>query len=139
LVSSITSLTTSRSLGCPFFHSHRTITDDVLAHHMLDVLHIAPTLGISVLQPNKRSPDVWWTVLDVVNNNWLFAPSWHEDLHGFVVIAVGALVERALDALRRTIDEGDTRDQPSIPRPRSPERIRGVMMQRHAFRIRHPH
>jgi hypothetical protein len=37
-------------------------------------------------------------MLDVVHDDRLFAPSWHEDLDGIVVIAVGALVERALDA-----------------------------------------
>jgi hypothetical protein len=37
-------------------------------------------------------------MLRVVNDNWLFAPSWHENFDSFIVIAVGALVERALYA-----------------------------------------
>jgi hypothetical protein len=45
-----------------------------------------------------RNP-VSWNVLHVVNNNRLFAPSRHENLHRIVVIAVGALVQRALNAL----------------------------------------
>ena len=32
-------------------------------------------------------------MLDVVNNNRLFAPSWHEDLDRLIVIAVGALIQ----------------------------------------------
>jgi hypothetical protein len=56
-------------------------------------------LRISVLQPNKRGADVRMTVLDVVNNNWLFAPGRHEDLDRVVTVAVRALVQRALDAL----------------------------------------
>ena len=58
-----------------------------------------PVLRISVLQPNKRGADVRMTVLGVVNNNWLFAPSWHEDLDSVIVIAVGALIERTLNAV----------------------------------------
>ena len=60
---------------------------------------IAPPLGIAILQPDKCSADVWWAMLGVVNNDRLFAPGWHEDFHCSVVIAVGALVQRALDAL----------------------------------------
>jgi hypothetical protein len=77
---------------------HRSIADDVLADRMLDVLNVTPVFWISVLQPNKRSADVWWTVLGVVHDNRLFAPGRHEDLDGFVVIAEAALIERALDA-----------------------------------------
>jgi hypothetical protein len=58
-------------------------------------------LRISVLQPNKRSTDVRWTMLGVVNDHWLLRAGWHEDFDGIVVIAVGALVERALDASNR--------------------------------------
>ena len=72
---------------------------------MFDVLDIAPALGIAVLQPNKRSSNIGWTMLGVMDDDSLFAPSRHEDLHGIIVIAVGALVERALNASRmiRTI------------------------------------
>jgi hypothetical protein len=63
---------------------NRSIADDVLARHMLDVLHVAPTIGIAVLQPNKRSSDVWWTMLGVVNNNGLFAASWHENFDSII-------------------------------------------------------
>jgi hypothetical protein len=38
-------------------------------------------------------------VLGVVHDHRLFAPRWHEDLDGFVVIAVGAVIERTLNAL----------------------------------------
>jgi hypothetical protein len=41
-------------------------------------------------------------MLDVVRIHWLFAPSWHEDLDGFVFIAVGALIERTLCATPRS-------------------------------------
>ena len=85
------------SLSCPLFDCHRSIADDVLAHDMLDVLHIAPTIGITVLQPNKRSSDVGRTVLNVVHDDRLFAPGRHEDLDRFVVIPIGALIERALN------------------------------------------
>ena len=71
--------------------------DDVLAQDVLNVLHITPTLRISVLEPDESSSDVRRAVLDVVNDDRLFAPGRHEDLDGFVVIAVGALVERALN------------------------------------------
>jgi hypothetical protein len=37
-------------------------------------------------------------VLFVVNDDRLFAPGRHEDLDGRIVIAVGALVERTLNA-----------------------------------------
>ena len=43
-------------------------------------------------------------MFDVVNNNWLFGTSRHEDLDGFVVIAVGSLVERARRAILLTVD-----------------------------------
>jgi hypothetical protein len=66
---------------------------------MFNVLHVTPALGISVLQPNKRSADVRRTVLGVVNDHRLFGTSRHEDLDRVVTVAVGALVERALDAL----------------------------------------
>ena len=37
-------------------------------------------------------------MLGVVNNNRLLRTSRHEDLHRLIVIAVGALVERTLNA-----------------------------------------
>ena len=86
------------------FLCHRSIADDVLAHDMLDVLHVAPTLGIAVLQPNKRSSDVGRTMLDVVHDNGLFAPGRHEDLDRVVTVAVGALVERSLNAADGVLD-----------------------------------
>jgi len=55
------------------------IADDVLAEHVLDVLYVAPVIRIAVLQPNKRSADVRRTVLNVMHDNWLFAPGRHED------------------------------------------------------------
>jgi hypothetical protein len=64
--------------------------------HILDV---TPAIGISALQPNKRSADIRWAVLGAVNNNWLFAPGRRKDLDGFIVIAVGALIERTLNAV----------------------------------------
>ena len=66
----------------------------------LDDLRVAPTFRISVLQPNKCCTDIRWTVLDVVHDDRLFAPSWHKNFRCFVVIAVGALIERALNAYR---------------------------------------
>jgi hypothetical protein len=55
-------------------------------------------LGITVLQPNKCRTNIGRTMLGVVHDDRLFGTSRHEDLDGIVVIAVGALVERALDA-----------------------------------------
>jgi hypothetical protein len=69
--------------------------------YMLDLLRVTPTFGISVLQPNKRRANIGRTMLDVVHDNWLFGASRHEDLDSFKVIAVGAFVERALNARRR--------------------------------------
>jgi hypothetical protein len=43
-------------------------------------------------------PAVRWNVLDVRRVHRFCAVRRHEDLDGFVVIAVGALVERTLDA-----------------------------------------
>jgi hypothetical protein len=88
----------SRSLGGPLLGCHQPIADDVLAHDMLDVLHIAPALGISVLQPNKRRANIRRAMLGVVNNNWLLRTSRHEDLDRVVTVAVGTLAERALNA-----------------------------------------
>jgi type I restriction enzyme M protein len=88
-----------RSLGRPLLDRHRPVRDDVLAHHMLDVLYIAPVLGITVLQPNKRSTNIRRTMLHVVNNNWLLRTSRHEDLDGVVTVTIGTLIERALNAL----------------------------------------
>jgi hypothetical protein len=82
----------SRSFSCPLLDRHRMIRDDVLAHHMLDVLHVTPTLGISVLQPDKCSADVGRTVLGVVHDDRLFAPSWHEDFHCSVVVQLRCAV-----------------------------------------------
>ena len=87
----------SGSSRLPFFERHRLVADDVLAEHVLDVLHIARTIRITVLQPNKRSADVRRTVLNVMHDNWLFAPGRHEDLDRLVVIPIGALIERALN------------------------------------------
>ena len=64
---------------------------------MFDDLRVAAAIGIAVLQPNKRGADVGWTMLDVVHDDRLFAPGWHKDFDGFVVIAVGALIERTLN------------------------------------------
>jgi hypothetical protein len=41
-------------------------------------------------------------VLDVRNNNWLFSVCWHKNFDSFVVIAVGALIERTLCATAGT-------------------------------------
>jgi hypothetical protein len=43
-----------RSLCCPLFCCHWVIADDVLAQGMLDVLHVAPAIWISVLEPYIR-------------------------------------------------------------------------------------
>ena len=50
-------------------------------------------------------------MLGVVNNNRLLRSSRHEDLDSIIVIAVGALVERALDAYDRILpaEEGQGR------------------------------
>jgi hypothetical protein len=87
-----------RTLRGPLLWGHGMIRDQILAEEVIDVLHITPTLGISVLQPDERGCYVRWTMLDVVNNNRLLGSSRHENFDGLVVIAVGALVERALDA-----------------------------------------
>jgi hypothetical protein len=65
---------------------------------VIDILHVAPVLWITVLQPDKRSSDVRWAMLDVMHDDRLFTPSWHEDLDSLIVIAVGALVQGVLDA-----------------------------------------
>ena len=82
---------------------HRSVADDVPAHHVLDILNIAPAFGITVLQPNKCSSDVGRTMLDVVHNDRLLGAGWHENFHSVIVIAVGALVQRALNALVRCV------------------------------------
>jgi hypothetical protein len=55
-------------------------------------------LRIAVLQPEDARGHIGRNVLDVRRVHGLRAVRRHEDLHGFVVIAVGALVERTLDA-----------------------------------------
>jgi hypothetical protein len=65
---------------------------------MLDVLCVTPALWIAVLQPDKRGSNIGWTMLDVVHDHWLFVPSRHEDFDSIIAIAVGALVERTLNA-----------------------------------------
>ena len=60
---------------------------------MFHILDVTPVLGISVLQPDECSSDISWHMLEVMNDDWLFAPGWHEDLCCFVVIAEAALVE----------------------------------------------
>jgi hypothetical protein len=85
-----------RTLSSPLLFGHRPIADDVSAEDVIDVLHVAPVLGISVLQPEHAARWIWWTVLDVVNDNRLLRTS--ENLHCIVVIAVGALIERTLNA-----------------------------------------
>jgi hypothetical protein len=49
-------------------------------------------------------PAVRWNVLDVRRVHRFCAVRLHEDLDGFVVIAVGALVERTLDARSSSSD-----------------------------------
>jgi hypothetical protein len=86
-----------RSLGSPLLRSHWLVRDDVVAEHVLDVLHVAPVLGITVLQPDECCTNIGWNVLGVVNNNRLFAPGRHENFHSRIVIAVGPFVQRSLD------------------------------------------
>jgi hypothetical protein len=95
----------SRALGGPLLFGHRSITDDVLAEDVLDILHVTPALWITVLQPNKRRTNIRWAMLDVMHDDGLFAPSWHENFHSVIVIAVGALIERALNASKKTLAE----------------------------------
>jgi hypothetical protein len=42
---------------------------------MLDVLDVAPTLVIAVLQPNESSSNIRRAMFDVVNDDRLFAPA----------------------------------------------------------------
>jgi hypothetical protein len=63
------------TLGSPLLLGHRSVADDVLAEHVLNVLCITPTFGITVLQPNKRRANIGRAMLGVVNNNGLFAPA----------------------------------------------------------------
>jgi hypothetical protein len=58
-----------------------------LAQHVLDVLYIAPAIGIAILQPDECSADVWWTMLGVVNDDRLFAPSRHENFDSLIVMS----------------------------------------------------
>ncbi len=81
---------------------------------MLDVLYIAPVLGITVLQPDEGSSNVSWNMFGVVNDHRLFAPSWHEDLDSIIVIAVSALIERALNA-QSIINDGTILRQATAP------------------------
>ena len=94
----------------PLFHRHGLVADDVLAHHMFNVLDVTPVLSVAVLQPNKRN------VFGVVDNDRLFSFSRHEDLDGIIVIAVGALIERALNAYQSM---GDQYRRKRTPAPRA--------------------
>ena len=79
---------------------------------MIDILHVTPIDRIAVLQPEHAGCDVRRNVFDVVHDDRLFAASWHEDLDGFVVIAVRALVQGALDAMAVALPPGPKRDLP---------------------------
>jgi hypothetical protein len=39
---------------------------------VFDILHVTPMLGITVLQPNKRSCDISWNVLGVMSIHRFF-------------------------------------------------------------------
>jgi hypothetical protein len=68
--------------------------------HVRDVLHVAPVPWISVLEPEDTRRDIGRHVLDERRVHRFCSISRHEDLHRFVVIAVGTVVERTLDACR---------------------------------------
>jgi hypothetical protein len=93
-----------RALSSPFFLGHRAITDDVLAEHVVNVLHISPVLWIAVLQPEDAGCDVGRHVLDVMRVHEFFGAGRHEDLHCIVVIAIGSLAERARRAKIERLD-----------------------------------
>ena len=38
---------------------HWPVADDVPAHHVLDLLAVAPVLRVAVLQPEDRGSDIW--------------------------------------------------------------------------------
>jgi hypothetical protein len=63
------------SLDSPLLFSHWPVADDVLADRVLDLLCVTPAFRIAVLQPDKRSADVGRAMLDVVNDDRLFAPA----------------------------------------------------------------
>jgi hypothetical protein len=59
---------------------------------------VAPVLRIAVLQPEDARRDIGRHVLGVGRVHQMRWTSRHEDLNGFVVIAVGTLIERTPDA-----------------------------------------
>ena len=46
------------ALSCPLLRCHWPVADDVLAQHVLELLAVAPMLGISVLEPEDARGDV---------------------------------------------------------------------------------
>ena len=62
---------------------------------MIDILNIAPILGVSVLQPEDAGSNIRRHVFDVLHDDRLFGAGRREDRHCIMAIAVGSLVERA--------------------------------------------
>jgi hypothetical protein len=92
---------------------------------MLDVLYVAPTIWITILQPNKRRANIRWTVLGVVNNNRLFAPGWHEDLDSVIPTAAPRDLTKSRRLIPSPKSEGirklstmAERSSPSVGEPR---------------------
>jgi hypothetical protein len=62
---------------------HHHLTED-----MINILNITAVIRIAILQPEHASCDVGRNALGVMHDNGLFAPGRHENLDGFVVIAI---------------------------------------------------
>jgi hypothetical protein len=54
-----------------------------------------PVLRVPVLQPEDAGGNIGRHVFDLMRDDRSFGAGRHEDLDGFVVIAIGSLVERA--------------------------------------------
>jgi hypothetical protein len=70
----------------------------VLAGDVLELPGVAPVRRITVIQPEDRRGRVRRHVLDVRRVDRLLCSGRHEDLDSVVMVADGALVERALGA-----------------------------------------
>jgi hypothetical protein len=83
-----------RTHGRQFKARFLRISPPTSADGTRDVLHVAPAPWISVLEPGDTRRDIRRHVLDKRRVHRFCSIGRHEDLHRFVVVAVGTVVER---------------------------------------------
>jgi hypothetical protein len=79
----------------PLLLGHRLIGDQIFSEHVLELLRSHASAQGPCSSAEDAGSNIGRHVFDVMHDDRLFGAGRHEDLDGFVVIAIGSLVERA--------------------------------------------